>query len=155
MSITTCRECGNQVSSEAEKCPSCGIQNPARLKNVLSIIGNIIGAVVGVFILFAVAGYFLESSSSASCELVASSIEADAFFVNGEPDAGYRYNARVKNDGEDGEITILVELSTSEGGFEREQTLHFDGQQTQSLSYTFHEPTIYATNVQGRISCSP
>lgn len=30
MPLTSCRECGNQVSSEAATCPHCGITHPAR-----------------------------------------------------------------------------------------------------------------------------
>lgn len=29
MALTECRECGEQVSDEAEDCPHCGVPNPA------------------------------------------------------------------------------------------------------------------------------
>lgn len=29
MSLSECRECGNEVSDEAESCPECGVPNPA------------------------------------------------------------------------------------------------------------------------------
>ena len=155
MSITTCRECGENVSSEAEKCPACGIKNPAKLKNVFSMIGNGIGLVVFVFIGLAVIGYFSESSSQAKCKLLNNSLNSDVFLVKGEPDAGYRYNVGVINTGDRGEITITATLSTSEGEFSRKQTLVFGSQEKSSLSFTFHEPTVNASNVQGRLSCRP
>lgn len=30
MALTTCRECGAQVSTEAKACPSCGVKAPAK-----------------------------------------------------------------------------------------------------------------------------
>jgi hypothetical protein len=30
MALTVCRECGEQISTEAKTCPSCGIKSPAR-----------------------------------------------------------------------------------------------------------------------------
>jgi hypothetical protein len=30
MALTTCRECGEQISTEAKTCPSCGIKSPER-----------------------------------------------------------------------------------------------------------------------------
>jgi hypothetical protein len=48
MALTKCRECGGQVSTEADDCPHCGCENPARsrflIKGVLGfliIVGGI------------------------------------------------------------------------------------------------------------------
>lgn len=30
MSLKKCKECGNQVSTKADKCPNCGVKNPAK-----------------------------------------------------------------------------------------------------------------------------
>lgn len=163
MSLTNCRECGENVSSKAKTCPSCGIKDPSKGKNVLHIIGNTIGAVVGAFIGLALFGFFMaviagiasESSSKAECKLLDNSLEADVFFIQGEPDAGYRYNVTMENVGEKGEITITAVLSTSEGVFKREQTLLFDKQEIRKLSFAFPEPTINASNIQGRLSYQP
>lgn len=159
MSITTCRECGKNVSSKAKTCPSCGIKNPAMSKNVFSIIGNIIRTIVFFFIGLVVIGFIgaavFDSSNKAKCELLSRSLKPDLFLIQGEADAGYRYNVRVKNIGEKGEITIVAKLSTSEGEFKREQTLLFDSQEERNLSFTFHEPTVNATNIQGNISYRP
>jgi len=155
MSITNCRECGEKVSTEADKCPSCGIKNPAMSKNVGSIIGNVIGTIFFIFIGLAVIGWLSESTPKASCQMTNKSLNEDVFIIDGEPDAGYRIDVAVKNVGEKGEIVVKAKLSTSEGEFERRQTLVFDSQETTNLSFNFHEPTINVENVQASLSCGP
>jgi hypothetical protein len=38
MALTTCKDCGNQVSTDARACPKCGRQLPART-SVARIVG--------------------------------------------------------------------------------------------------------------------
>ena len=91
MAMTSCRECGAQVSDEAETCPSCGIENPCKQKNVLSSIGGLIKGLFGwaviIVIGLGIIGYLAENVSQAECELVSRSLDADMFFIDGEPDA--------------------------------------------------------------------
>jgi len=127
----------------------------------MNIIGNIVGVIAGLFIGIIAIGFIGaiitgdDASSKAACELMERSLDADVFLVRGEADAGYRYNVRVKNKGEKGDLTIIANLSTSEGEFERKQTLAFDSQEIRDLSFAFHEPTINASNIQGSITCRP
>lgn len=37
MPLTSCRECGHQVSTEAPTCPSCGVPEPAREPQIIEI----------------------------------------------------------------------------------------------------------------------
>lgn len=47
MAMTTCRECGKGVSSEARTCPSCGVKAPARrVKRVSAPVATL--AIIGV-----------------------------------------------------------------------------------------------------------
>ena len=157
MAMTSCRECGAQVSDEAETCPSCGIENPCPQKNVFSSIGSVIKGLFGWAVIIVVGlGIigFLADVSQAECELVSRSLDADMFLIDGEPDAGFTYSAVVKNVGEAGEITVTAELSTSEGAFERKQRLNFAAQEEKRISFGFHEPTINAQNIEGTIRCS-
>jgi hypothetical protein len=50
MSLTKCRECGKEVSTEAKACPHCGIKNPAPPSRAGNVIKLIIGAVMLAFI---------------------------------------------------------------------------------------------------------
>lgn len=67
MSLTTCRECGAQVSKSAKSCPHCGAPYPFRpsinlhkvLQPVKKIIGISILVVVGVFVALAIIGSLL------------------------------------------------------------------------------------------------
>lgn len=61
MALVKCRECENTVSTEAKKCPKCGIDNPAQKKDKSGMgCGTAIAIVVGVFIF----GAIIESISS-------------------------------------------------------------------------------------------
>lgn len=155
MSMTTCRECKVSVSDEAEKCPSCGIKNPAMSKNISSIIGTVVGTIFWIIVALALIGHFSKSSSKANCELIGKSLNEDIFLIQGEPDAGFRFDVTVKNSGDKGEITFNAKLSSSEGEFERKQTLMFNSQETSTLSFNFHEPTINVDNVQASVTCEP
>ena len=46
MALKKCKECGNEVSTKAKKCPSCGVNNPT-----VTAKEQVIGAVVLVFII--------------------------------------------------------------------------------------------------------
>lgn len=61
MALTTCRECGVQVSTQARTCPSCGLVSPsheeARRKAKRDVTLQVLLAVVGMVIAFAVLDY--------------------------------------------------------------------------------------------------
>lgn len=149
MAMIKCRECGAEVSSEAKKCPYCGIDTPDKKKERWQVIGG------GVLILMLIGAFISSNSSRAKCELVGLDTKDSVAVTNGEFDASYVIKATVKNVGKGGDITIRAELSTSEGNFSREQTLTVEEGETRNLSYEFPEPTVNVSNVQGRISCSP
>ena len=48
MAISTCRECGHSVSSEAKACPGCGAVNPDIAKHKGNNIIKFIAVIVGV-----------------------------------------------------------------------------------------------------------
>ena len=53
MALIQCRECGKEVSDQAETCPNCGIKTPSKEKRKKKLI---ITAVTTVFIVSLVAG---------------------------------------------------------------------------------------------------
>lgn len=67
MALRKCKECGNDVSSQADKCPRCG----APLKTKLSILQSI----VIILVCLAFIGYFIKPNSEATSTL--SNIPAD------------------------------------------------------------------------------
>lgn len=80
---------------------------------------------------------------------------SDVNLVDGLPDAGVVVEAIVKNAGNRGVIRTKVHLSTSEGEWDREQSLVFEAGEERELSWFFHEPTINASNIQSRVSVTP
>jgi hypothetical protein len=50
MSIMTCKECGNIVSSKAELCPHCGFR--MRKSVAVRIFGALLGIMLGVLMLY-------------------------------------------------------------------------------------------------------
>jgi hypothetical protein len=159
MAMTRCRECGGDVSTEAESCPHCGIANPGRAKAVRPrgrrwlAVAAVGGAAVVAWLAWQ--GGVPGVSSAASCEIDGRNLNPSVFPVDGELDAGYEAHMTVSNRGQRGEIVALVALSTSEGTFRRSQTLLFGPGESRRLTFKFHEPTINVTNVQAQYSCRP
>lgn len=81
--------------------------------------------------------------------------EHSASVVNGKADYGVDVSSIVQNIGNDGVISIIVQLSTSEGTWERKQELVFEKDETKKLTYFFDEPTINTTNIQCLIEVYP
>ncbi len=109
---------------------------------------------IALYIIFA-AGSDEPVASKASCEVSRVTTDADVGMYNNEPDAGYNVSFTLANNGETGDIRVLVRLSTSEGEWSRTQNLSLDGGTSRRLSYFFQEPTVNAANVQSHVSCRP
>jgi hypothetical protein len=63
-------------------------------------------------------------------------------FINGQLDFGYEYALTVTNAGDQGDVSVRLTLSTSEGRFKRDQRLTFAQGESKRLSYFFQEPTV-------------
>lgn len=61
MALITCKECGNQVSTEATTCPKCG----ARVKPKSNVWAWVLGVPVGLFALVMVVGTIAGNSPEA------------------------------------------------------------------------------------------
>ncbi len=81
--------------------------------------------------------------------------QADTVFISGDPDYSIAVSFRVKNVGKAGIIKISPWLSTSEGEWSRVQNMTFSRGETKILKYSFHEPTINATNIQYGVKVHP
>lgn len=93
--------------------------------------------------------------SSAACkeilphsEILSIEGQPEVFLINGEADAGYTVQMKVRNNGQTGTIRLEVKLTCSEGDFVREREVHFDVGETKTIAFSFHEPTINARDVQ-------
>lgn len=151
MAMAKCRECGKEVSSEAETCPHCGIEKPARksgLKKFATWAAIIVAVVGGGRIVAGLTG-------GPKCEIVDIETSPEVFVIAGEFDAGFAVALTVKNTSSTGQIEVVSVLSTSEGNFRRTQSIVIEQDQQMKLEYQFHEPTINAKNVQAQVSCSP
>lgn len=75
--------------------------------------------------------------------------------IDGEPDAGINIEISVKNEGKAGTINVGTTLSSSEGEFSRNQSLHFRENERKDLKFLIHEVTINASNLECRGKVSP
>ncbi len=151
MALTKCRECGGQVSTEADDCPHCGCENPARSRFLNKGVQGFLIIVGGVAALVLFGGRLSEAPG---CEVGDVEISGDTFFVDGRLDAGFALTARIANRGDAAALfKIVATLSTSEGDFERTQELVLQPGVTRAVQYGFHEPTVNSVTSQGRVSC--
>ncbi len=91
MALKKCRECGNQVSTKADKCPSCGAPPRAQAKGSKTAFKSIlgIGVLIALFslLLLVLRGYglfsggFNETSGMALMALVIMGIIAAPFLL--------------------------------------------------------------------------
>ncbi len=104
--------------------------------------------------LWAVGRLVEEQQTLPRCEVANREVKSSVFMVDGEPNAGFELTVDVMNPGPSKALfRIVATLSTSQGEFRRAQNLELAPGVTQTLKYGFHEPTINATNIQGRVSC--
>ncbi len=82
MAMISCKECGKEISSDAEVCPSCGVT----VKKKTSIIGSIFKWLFGTFVVLMVIGFLADEtgddpltsvSESAAAFLVGDSIQTE------------------------------------------------------------------------------
>lgn len=93
--------------------------------------------------------------SQANVTALSHNMVADAFLVRGELDWGYQVLTTIRNNGDRGDVTIRVTLTSSEGQWERNQQLHMESGETMDLAYLFTEPSVNATNIQYRLFIWP
>ncbi|MCQ1835167.1 zinc ribbon domain-containing protein [Neorhizobium galegae] len=175
MSIVDCRECGKPVSDEAKQCPHCGVENPyfkahlmaqaARaaanhrtpeegvLKKILRRFTYVAIAIVAVLTLIGKAPAILAALAKPSCEVVSVKPEPDLFLTDGEADAGVKVTALVRKLNRDGEITVSIRLSTSEGDWVKATTGVMKTNEQRNAILQFPEPTVNAQNIRAEATC--
>lgn len=87
------------------------------------------------------------------CTVVSVKAQPRNFYRYEQVDYGYQLAAVVFNKGEAGWAAIVARLSTSEGEYERKETLFMAKEAALTLAYDFPEPTLAAKNIQGQVSC--
>jgi hypothetical protein len=62
MALISCRECGQKVSSKADKCVHCGIEKPsaARVQGeiIMKVVGVALALCLGIFVYFQLQSLF-------------------------------------------------------------------------------------------------
>ncbi len=134
-------------------------------QNTQTIISSITGSIAVIFIIGVLIfskpardkalSIYNNITSSTNCVLLSNAAHKDTFYIKSKSDYGYTVKAKVKNDGDTGEISLFIELITSEGNFTRKQKIQLKKDETRNLAYQFPEPTVNATNVRYKISCQP
>ncbi len=134
-------------------------------QNTQTIISSITGSIVVIFIIGVLIfskparekaiNIYNNITSSTNCVLLENSAHKDTFYIKSKSDYGYTVKAKIKNDGDEGEISLLVKLITSEGNFTRKQKIQLKKNESRNLAYQFPEPTVNATNVRYELSCGP
>lgn len=113
---------------------------------------NVAIVIAGLFVLYAIGNRI----SEAKPEVISVTNKSDTRLVNGAPDYGVLVQVSVHNRAdESGNIVVKARLSTSEGEWERQQTLYFSADQTKNLEYFFSEPSVNASGIQSRCSAEP
>jgi hypothetical protein len=93
--------------------------------------------------------------SSADCRPEEVRSEVTVLATEAGPDAGYNVHVTVSNQGQRGQVRVGARLSTSEGEWSKERHQLMEAGARETLSFTFPEPTINATDVRSFGSCSP
>jgi hypothetical protein len=89
----------------------------------------------------------------ALCEVHEVQVAANSFVVRNQMDFGYTLKGIVRNSGPDATLQLVATLSTSEGEYQRARSLYFKSGGVMNVSFDYHEPTVNAANIQGRIGC--
>jgi len=110
---------------------------------------------IGAYVEWQEGGAAGAAQSKADCAILGVTTSADTYFVQDEPDFGYTVRTIIHNRGQAGVVRVKATISTSEGNFERAQSIDFDANQQSTLAYQFSEPTLNATNIQSVIHCWP
>ena len=170
MNMAKCRKCGTEVAKHTKTCPSCGIGIPYRVRFYMWKIFKfyvVFSVVTGIAVSIAIGignsidaeleqlYANLDDPAYIRCELEITDIESSIAMINGTPDASFVVRLTATNNGQSADMPINVSLSTSEGNFERNQSIYIESGDSRSLSYTFHEPSVNVTNLQARASCLP
>jgi hypothetical protein len=154
--MTKCRECGAQVSTEADNCPICGMKNPSKSKEFKRIAWEwFIVITVGSVIWQALQEKPKSKTQYPICSVEKVDVEPFMFVLKDELDAGFIVTSHVKNSGPSGTINSNVRLSTSEGDYQHNSIRVINSGETQIVRIDFPEPTINAANVQAHATCEP
>jgi rRNA processing protein Gar1 len=66
MSLIKCSECGNEVSSDAEKCPKCGMPTKTKKPQKVGFVFKILGGLIFAFFAIGIVGTIIDKSKGTS-----------------------------------------------------------------------------------------
>ena len=107
-----------------------------------------------LLLLFIVTSCTESSLSKAKGSVSNFEVTDDVFLSNGL-DYGAKIRFTLKNIGESGAIEVRAKLSSSEGTWSRNQTLHLRAGESREVLFNFSEPSINATNIEGSVNVRP
>jgi len=152
MGMTTCRECGKDVSDAADTCPHCGVTSPSQTDHWIGVLKSVGGWIV-IGIIAVVAISYVMNAGFSTCNVVSIRNHEDAFIVNGELDYGVVTKAVVELDGGGREVTVEVRLETNEGDFVRAQRINVSENGRREVQVQFPEPTLGARISRSVATC--
>lgn len=89
----------------------------------------------------------------AACDVSNVTVSPDFFIINGEADAGFVVSVLTEKTNRDGEVTLEVNLSSTEGDVTKERKVYMKKGQRNNILFQFHEPTINAQQVTALARC--
>ena len=112
MSLIKCKECGNEISNKAQKCPRCGIplsnnSNGNTVRKILAFIFGFMLLIIGLSMSFNGTSKILETSNDSSYSQSSSKITLDKF---NQIQTGMTYEEVVDIIGENGTIFSEVDI---------------------------------------------
>ena len=112
-----------------------------------------IAKIVITIVLVAIAVFYVDKRrGGAKPVVIERELNHDSRLIDGELDYGLLYTAKIANQSDKGgRVEIDVHVTTSEGEWDRHQTLVFGPNETKDVEYFISEPTINASNIQGEI----
>ncbi|MCO5146664.1 MAG: hypothetical protein M9895_10880 [Aquamicrobium sp.] len=127
-------------------------------------IGAVIGLIIGLSILAGMAFIVIHFGSKFirnfsdnviyACRVEKIDVNNEVFIINNDSDYGFVVNVLVRREYRDGDVTVKVRLSSTEGDIEKRRTIYMKKDQASVVQLQFPEPTINAQQVQAFASCT-
>ena len=121
-----------------------GLNATERMSEWIKIGGAIL---IGLFVIGLVFG------DTSACEVKEVTVADDVFIINGEFDYGFIVNVLTSRTGQNGEVTIAVRLSSTEGDVRKQRTIFITEDQSRWTAIQFPEPTVNALQVRATATC--
>ena len=97
----------------------------------------------------------LKAITKADCVVISAKAHVDTYFISGNPDYGVTVSARIKNIGDQGDVFVTSNISSSDGNYERKRTIAMKAGEVRKIAFHFEELTVNAKGIKYNLSCLP